>query len=182
MPAIEREALAITDALKAYKYYIHQNSVEFLSDHKPLVWLVGFKDEDSSLGRWAMKQSPYDYKIIYRPGKENGPALSRLSVNVITERSIDIENMQANDPLCIKIRRYLEEGILDDEGSSQMPLRVKEIDLFTISDGLLFRIDSINSRKNHPRHQLVAPLALRRKILADAHTFIRSCGLLHNIQ
>lgn len=61
MPAIEREALANIDALKAYKYYINQISVEFLSDHKPLVWLAGFKNEDSRLGRWSMKLSPYDY-------------------------------------------------------------------------------------------------------------------------
>jgi len=77
--------------------------------------------------------------------------------------------MQANDTLCTKIRRYLEEGVWMTRIQSKCHYGRKKINLFTISGGLLFRIDSINSRKNHPRLKLVAPLALRRRILADTH-------------
>ena len=119
-----------------------------------------------------MEISNIKYKIIYRPGKENEPAgvLSRLSfVNTIAEQTIDIADLQAKDPLCSKIKRYLEEDVLDKEDEEKRPPWVKEIDLFQISDGLLFSLDTSNPRRNHPRLQLVVPFSLRRRILADTH-------------
>ena len=168
----EREAWAIVSALRAFKYYIAHSEVEIHSDHRALVWLHQFKDEQTRLGRWSMEISNIKYKIIYRPGKENGPAdaLSRLSfVNAIAEQTIDIADLQAKDPLCFKIKRYLEEDVLDKEDEEKRPAWVKEIDLFQISDGLLFRLDTSNPRRNHPRLQLVVPFSLRRRVLADTH-------------
>lgn len=59
--------------------------------------------------------------------------------------------------------------MLDKEDEEKRPALVKEIDLFQISDGLLFRLDTSNPRRNHPRLQLVVPFSLRRRVLADTH-------------
>ena len=61
---IEKECLAIKLATNAFR---------------ALEWLDRVKLDNSRLTRWSLALQPYQFKVIYRPGKDNGnaDALSR---------------------------------------------------------------------------------------------------------
>ncbi|XP_064642179.1 uncharacterized protein K02A2.6-like [Lineus longissimus] len=82
---LEKEALALIFAVKKWHQYLWGRTFTLLTDHKPL---VGLLHQDKPIPptaalriqRWALTLSAYDYKIVYRPGQQNGNAdgLSRL--------------------------------------------------------------------------------------------------------
>ena len=43
-------------------------------DHGCLKYLHNMNDSGGRLVQWALRLQPYDYKITYRPGKDNGNA------------------------------------------------------------------------------------------------------------
>jgi hypothetical protein len=173
--SIEREALAVIFSIKQFKYYLLDNPVIIRSDARPLMWLQNFKDEASRLGRWSMQLQSINYTIQYKPGRENGAAdaLSRIPIcNIaIQQKIIDIKKYQNADLTCQKISKYLNTGELDDEDKREMPIWAKEIVLYRIIDGILYREDVgvIAKRRNDRRLQLVVPYCLRRLILKECH-------------
>jgi transposase InsO family protein len=77
----DKEMLAIVEALEHYRHYFeglgHQTTI--YSDHLNLLWFTETKVYNRCQARWAEKLSKYDFKIVFRPGKEGGKpdALSR---------------------------------------------------------------------------------------------------------
>ena len=51
---IERELLALVFAVRKFKYYLIGQSFMIEVDHKPLVYLKKFKDQNPRLMRWAL--------------------------------------------------------------------------------------------------------------------------------
>ena len=88
---IDREALAIIFGVKRFHKYILGQSIEIITDHKPLLGLLGENKplpEHSSarVQRWAMILSAYTYRLCYRPGHQNNAdALSRLPLPETTQ-------------------------------------------------------------------------------------------------
>ena len=76
----ERECLAIVEAVKVFRHYIHGLHFKVITDHNALRWLDNAKDLNGRLTRWSLKLSEYDYEILYRKGKDNAnaDALSRM--------------------------------------------------------------------------------------------------------
>ncbi len=82
---IEKEGLAVVYTVKKLHQYLYGRRFEIVTDHKPLLGLLGEHKPVSATAatrvqRWALLLSAYDYKLTYRRGLENGnaDALSRL--------------------------------------------------------------------------------------------------------
>ncbi|XP_041823137.1 uncharacterized protein K02A2.6-like [Melanotaenia boesemani] len=82
---LDKEGLAIMFGIKRFHKYIYGRMFTISTDHKPLISLFHEKKPVPQMGsprvqRWAVLLRAYEYKIMYKPGKEhaNADALSRL--------------------------------------------------------------------------------------------------------
>ena len=89
---IERECLALVNALKKFRQFLIGKHFTVYCDHKPLEWLSEQRNV-AKLSRWALAIQEYDFTIRYRPGRtnSNADALSRR-VNI---------NIGEVEPVCI---------------------------------------------------------------------------------
>ncbi|KZS04926.1 Uncharacterized protein APZ42_032028 [Daphnia magna] len=58
------------------------------------------------------------------------------------ETQPDILASQAADPLCQSIKKYLDDGVLSEENEKNMPIWAKEISLYQVTNGILYRIET----------------------------------------
>ena len=78
---IEKECLALVWAIDKLRYYLYGAKFIIECDHRPLVYLKKFKGSNAKLMRWALSLQPYNYDVVYIPGKDNHHAdiLSRCT-------------------------------------------------------------------------------------------------------
>lgn len=82
---LEKESLAIIFACEHFHQYLYGRSFELETDHRPLehifkpkISLQG-KSNPARVERWVLRLQEYDFKVVYRPGKDNlADPLSRL--------------------------------------------------------------------------------------------------------
>ena len=93
---IDREALALLFDVKKFHQYSSGRAFTILTDHKPLVSLLGENKgvplmAPGRMQRWAIMLSGYQYKLRYRPGTTNAKAdaLTRLPLSVKPEVTED---------------------------------------------------------------------------------------------
>ena len=86
---IEKEALSIISGIKTFHRYLYGRKFLLVTDHKPLVTLLGLKSDIPTLAaarlqRWAILLSAYQYEIEYRSTLKhaNADCLSRLQLPV----------------------------------------------------------------------------------------------------
>lgn len=84
---IEKELLAIVEAIKTFRVYLYGRFFVLITDHRPLCYLFNMKDCGSRLFRQKIELSDYSFKILYRPGPQNqvADALSRIEPLTIEE-------------------------------------------------------------------------------------------------
>ncbi len=72
----EREMLAVVWSAEHYHLYTYGGTFQIITDHKPLLGIFKSKKPTSvRLERWRIRLMPYNYELLYRPGKdENNPA------------------------------------------------------------------------------------------------------------
>lgn len=88
---IQKELLAIVEAIKAFRVYLYGRFFILITDHKALCYLFNMRDCGSRLFRQKLELLDYNFKILYRPGAQNvvADALSRiepLSISEIIEK------------------------------------------------------------------------------------------------
>ena len=81
----EKEALAIKWAIKKLRNYLWK-AFTVITDHRSLEWLMKSDEPDGMLGRWALRLSEYDFKIVWRPGRAE--YRGRLSIETICYNDI----------------------------------------------------------------------------------------------
>ena len=111
---IQRECLAIVEALKQFRHYLLGRHFFLLTDHAPLQWLSAQKME-GMLARWSPAMQEHDYTILYRKGQENGntDVLSRKpaeNCHSVADTSVpdmldNIQQHQKADPLICQLHR-----------------------------------------------------------------------------
>ncbi|XP_044724184.1 integrase core domain-containing protein [Hirsutella rhossiliensis] len=93
-PIQDREFLAIIRALEEWRPELVGGPFEVVTDHEALKYFATKRVLSSRQARWAQILSEFDYKMTYRPGKENiiADALSRKSENFETVRARDLDS------------------------------------------------------------------------------------------
>ena len=67
----EREMLAVVWATEHFHLYVYGAQFPIITDHKPLIGILSnHKQASARIERWKLRLMPYDYKLIYRPGKD----------------------------------------------------------------------------------------------------------------
>jgi len=82
----DKELLAIINTLEKWHIYLHQLPRPFtiLTDHHNLQTFTTKALLSRQQARWAQEIAQYDFKILFRPGKDNGKA------DALTRRSGDL--------------------------------------------------------------------------------------------
>ena len=132
---IDKEALALVFAVKKFHTYLYGRKFVLVTDHKPLVTLLGSKKgipplAAARLQRWAIILAAYSYEIEYKPTQQhaNADGLSRLPLEV-TDNPMDEVNVfniaqvealpitaeqvataTKRDPLLSQVYRYTQSG------------------------------------------------------------------------
>lgn len=98
---IEKELLGIVWAIKYFRPYLYGRKFTIYTDHRPLTWLMSLKDPNSKLTRWKLKLAEYDYKVVYKKGKQNtnADALSRAKIfhNSIDSLAVNFDDNDDDD-------------------------------------------------------------------------------------
>ena len=78
-PVHEQELLAIVQALREWRHYLHGTTFEVVTDHNSLKYFMTQPTLSARQARWSEKLQEFDMKVIHRPGKLNdaADALSR---------------------------------------------------------------------------------------------------------
>ena len=111
----DKKMLAIVETMDYYRHYFEGlgQTTTIFSDHRNLLWFTETKVYNRRQARWAEKLSRFDFKIVFRPGKQGGKpdALSRRPDhtlgNDVSERTmtflkpeqIDTSLLPTDDPL-----------------------------------------------------------------------------------
>ena len=79
----ELECLAVVWAVEKFQGYIEQTSFTIETDHMAIRWLMALDRPKGRIARWIMRLLPYDFEVVYRPGRINWVAdgLSRYPVS-----------------------------------------------------------------------------------------------------
>lgn len=133
---LDKEGLAILFGLTHFHQYVAGRKVLILTDHKPLLGIMGHGRPipqvlSPRMLRWCLKLNAYDYELHYRPGSahQNADALSRLplaseedeaqspgdillleAVNVEPLTAEQIARLTATDPVLAVVYKGLQSG------------------------------------------------------------------------
>ena len=177
---IERELLAVVFGCTRFHTYVFGSSFTIQSDHKPLenIQHKNLADTPPRLQRMMLRLQPYDYKVVYCPGKDMllADALSRL--NPSEEPTLDLEltihSVHYSDGKLEEIRRLTEADetlskLLDvitdgwPEDPKELPKDIRQFwscrDKMSVEDGILMKGECV-----------FIPGPLRQDVLQMIHT------------
>ncbi|XP_015780595.1 PREDICTED: uncharacterized protein K02A2.6-like [Acropora digitifera] len=179
---IERESLAIVFVVTKFRQYLLGRHFTLLTDHKPLITLMGEHKPVPQLAsarikRWSLLLAAYNYTIEFIPGKQNVYAdfLSRRPIDAdpsdeeqVTVNVMFIEGDQfvnasivasetKRDSVLSKVLQFTQHGWPEKPEPVFQPYHNKRLEL-TQEDGILLW----NSR-------VIVPEVLRTLLLKDLH-------------
>nr|XP_061820643.1 uncharacterized protein K02A2.6-like [Nerophis lumbriciformis] len=178
---IEKECLGLAYGLQSFHNYVYglpTFTVE--TDHRPLVSIIkkNLNDMTPRIQRFMMKMQPYDFQLIYTPGKHLilADALSRAPMkNSVSATEEDVQNhvnmVSATLPVSdIKSQQIAEETAKDEElqrviTNMQNGWPPRSSPRFFHVRGELSVVDGLLLKRN----RIVIPQTLRQDILQRIH-------------
>ena len=181
---VEKEALGLIFAVKKFHQYIYGRSFSLITDHKPLLTILGPKNGIPSLAaarlqRWALLLSGYSYTIEYKTSASHGnaDALSRLPLQESTPVSFSpapsyfnigqieslpvtcdtIQRATRRDPILSKVLQYTKKGWPSQVPDVLKPYYNRRLELTVEGECLLWGI------------RVVVPYRLQESILSELH-------------
>ena len=158
---VEKEALSLIFAVKKFHSYIYGRKFTLLTDHKPLLTILGPKNAVPALAaarmqRWALLLSAYSYDIEYKQSADhcNADGLSCLPLHQTDRTSSvpaiynmaqiqalpvtykNIKKCSQKDPVLSKVIRYLKSGWPAKMSDELKPYHSKRFEL-TMEGGVL---------------------------------------------
>lgn len=133
--AYTRELLAITEALSKFRHYLLGNKFIIRTDQRSLKSLMDQSLQTPEQQAWLHKFLGYDFKIEYKPGKDNqaADALSRMFMLAWSEpHSIFLEELRArliSDPHLKQLMETYKQGA--------------DASHYTVREGLLYWKDRV---------------------------------------
>ncbi|XP_041863718.1 uncharacterized protein K02A2.6-like [Melanotaenia boesemani] len=157
---LDKEGLAVMFGVEKFHKYLYGRTFTIYTDHKPLIYLFGENKQIPQMGsprvqRWAVRLSAYQYKIVYKPGKQhaNEDALSRLPVpenskgeerteqvlmmDMLDESLVQAEQVKswtARDVVLSKVHEYVLSGWPVEVESDLKPFYQRKLEL-SVRDG-----------------------------------------------
>ncbi|XP_036845205.1 uncharacterized protein K02A2.6-like [Oncorhynchus mykiss] len=180
---IEKEALSIIFGVKKFQKYLYGRKFQLLTDHKPLLAILGPKSAiptlaDVRMQRWALILLAYNYEIEYRRSSDhaNADALSRLPCNSDTDSEDDRAVFQISliDELPISASDIAEETRKDPVLSKVLDLTLGGWPTFVNDDNLRPFIDKKDQLSTDQGcvlwgSRVVVPPKFQRRLLSDMH-------------
>lgn len=181
---IEKECYAIVFGCERFRQYVIGRYFQVESDHKPLIPILkkNIADIPTRLQKMRMRLQPYDFNVIYTPGKDLmvADALSRAHVAESREdvdpKMYILDLTLSNNMSNRKKLEYIQETAADEELQTLKkfihtgwPAEIKDVpniikayhtyyaDIYEY-DGLLFKNDC-----------LIVPTKLRNEVLEKLH-------------
>ena len=182
---IEKEGLAVVYAVKKFHQYLYGRKFEIVTDHKPLLGLLGeYKPISvtaaSRIQRWALLLSAYNYSLKYRKGSDNAnaDALSRLPQRATSNEvsgkeqtiqmvkmdrapvnSVDVARETRKDPVLSKIHDMVLEGWPEKEqiDESWKPYEARKTELSVEAGVVMWG------------NRVIVPPTLRKQVLQELH-------------
>lgn len=162
----ELECLAVILAIKKYRSYIEGHTFKVITDHASLKWLMGQKDLQGRLARWAIKIQGFDFTIEHRKGRDNvvPDALSRVTEgDVPCVNEIDLEVVPSID---------LNSPYFDSKEYSELRELYRDSALpdFTVVDKFIYKRTEFSVGSNDDIvWKLLVPTELRTNVIYSAH-------------
>ena len=180
---LEKEALSLNFGIKRFHQYLYGRPFTLLTDHKPLLKILGPKTGIPSLAaarmqRWALLLSAYSYNIKFRSTQDhsNADSLSRLPLkeetleeisepsifNISQLESLPVTNKQVQaatvkDPILSTVWRYTKDSWPASVPDNLLPYYRRKEELTVEGNCLLWGI------------RVVIPQELRQNVLQELH-------------
>ena len=164
---LEKEALSLIFGLKGFHQYLYGWKFTLITDHKPLLTILGPKKEipplaAARLQRWAVLLSIFNYDIKFKSTHDHGnvDGLSRLplpkviqegeahevslfniaQINFLPVTATQMSKATQTDPCLSKILQYVKQGWPTTVPESLRPYKTRSNELTVQSDCLLWSI------------------------------------------
>lgn len=91
-----------------FRPYLSGQKFRIFTDHRPLQWLLSFKEPNSKLFRWGLQLEELGYEIMYKKGKLNTNAGVLCHIPSNTETISGNLTISTNNPHSTGYQHYLE--------------------------------------------------------------------------
>lgn len=169
LPIMEKELLAIVQAVKTFRNYLIGNRFIIRCDNASLQQIKKLESPTNKVARWLLFLSEFDYEFQKIPGSENQMA------DLFSRDSLDINTVQVDLPTLeqIKIEQKMDpklSHIVSKLTQFSTPLKPSEEKYF-IRDGMLLHATSFKkaSMETEVIDQIVIPEKFKPHILEIAH-------------
>ena len=172
---LEKEAASLVFGIKKFHQYLYGRRFTLLTDHKPLMAILGPKKGVPSLAaarlqRWAILLSAYTYDMEFKPTAAHGNAdgLSRLPLpselqeteadTIFNIASVQVRQATRSDPILSKVLEYTKNGWPRQVPKTLEPFHNRQAELTVEGDCILWGI------------RVVVPEKLQSAVLRELHS------------